>query len=156
MVRTGAAAPAIEAPADEPAVAEAPADAEAAAAPLVPLTLPEIDWSRFPAVRKLLERWGMLPPGSHQTDVFERLGVGIEKVALRSRRRVAATAGQDGESRWRARDASRSVRHRDAELGAAIGGRRGIAAIDQNRLHVTRELFKRPCGELPSERFQFR
>jgi len=31
------------------------------------------DWSKFPGVRKTLERWGLLKPGSAQADVFADL-----------------------------------------------------------------------------------
>jgi nucleotide-binding universal stress UspA family protein len=42
------------------------------------------DWRGFPAVRKTLERWRLLPPGSAQEDVFAALGVSVSKVAISS------------------------------------------------------------------------
>ncbi|MCR9095769.1 MAG: universal stress protein [bacterium] len=41
------------------------------------------DWSGFPAVRSVLERWKLLEPGSRPSDVFERLGVRVEKALLK-------------------------------------------------------------------------
>ena len=42
------------------------------------------DWQHFPAVRPVLERWGLLAPGSQQADVFRRLAVKVRKVLLAS------------------------------------------------------------------------
>jgi nucleotide-binding universal stress UspA family protein len=74
------------------------------------------DWNRFPAVRKTLERWGLLEPGSSQEDVFARLGVRVTKLTIDSSRPVhalhdwidrnpsdllvLATEGREGRSRW--------------------------------------------------------
>jgi len=48
------------------------------------------DWARFPPVRKTLERWQVLAPGSPRSAVFEKLAVRVTKVsaraAIRSRR----------------------------------------------------------------------
>ena len=35
------------------------------------------DWARFPAVRKTLERWEMLAPGSPRSAVFEKLSIRV-------------------------------------------------------------------------------
>jgi nucleotide-binding universal stress UspA family protein len=74
------------------------------------------DWSGFPAVRKTLERWNLLDPGSAQEDVFEKLGMRVRKLAIESRfpaaavarhldsqpadLLVVATAGREGTARW--------------------------------------------------------
>jgi nucleotide-binding universal stress UspA family protein len=74
------------------------------------------DWSGFPAVRKTLERWRLLEPGSAQEDVFAKFGVRVRKLALESSfpalavarhldnqpadLLVVATAGRDGVARW--------------------------------------------------------
>jgi nucleotide-binding universal stress UspA family protein len=47
--------------------------------------LAERDWSEFPGVRKTLERWRLLEPGSPRSAVFESFGVKVKKVAVRSR-----------------------------------------------------------------------
>jgi nucleotide-binding universal stress UspA family protein len=74
------------------------------------------DWSGFPAVRKTLERWRLLEPGSAQEDVFAKFGVRVRKLAIESRfpalavarhldhqpadLLVVATAGREGVARW--------------------------------------------------------
>ena len=74
------------------------------------------DWEQFPAVRGTLERWGLMPPGSGQEDVFERLGVSVTKIAIESHfpalavidhldrqpadLLVVATEGREGTARW--------------------------------------------------------
>jgi nucleotide-binding universal stress UspA family protein len=42
----------------------------------------EHGWKQFPAVRKTLERWGLLQPGSSQADVFAELGVDVKKLVI--------------------------------------------------------------------------
>lgn len=77
---------------------------------------PDESWCDFPAVRKTLERWNLLEPGSPQEAVFERLGIRVRKVAITSRfptlavarhfesqpadLLVVATAGRDGVAGW--------------------------------------------------------
>ena len=74
------------------------------------------DWRGFPAVRKTLERWKLLEPGSAQEDVFEKVGVKVKKAIVQSRfpalavaqhldaepadLLVVATAGREGVARW--------------------------------------------------------
>lgn len=40
----------------------------------------EDEWRRFPRVRKTLERWHLLDPGSERSDVFRKLSMRVEKV----------------------------------------------------------------------------
>ena len=74
------------------------------------------DWSEFPAVRTILERWGLLEPGSSRGAVFEQLGVKVTKRTVSGRfpalavvdyldgapadLLVVATEGRDGAARW--------------------------------------------------------
>jgi nucleotide-binding universal stress UspA family protein len=74
------------------------------------------DWRGFPAVRKTLERWKLLEPGSAQEEVFEKLGVSVKKAMIHSRfpalaiaqhldvepadLLVVGTAGREGVARW--------------------------------------------------------
>lgn len=51
------------------------------------------DRSQFPSVHLNLERWGLLPPGSHGEDVFNELGVAVDKVDARGSNVVAAING---------------------------------------------------------------
>jgi nucleotide-binding universal stress UspA family protein len=41
------------------------------------------DWSQFPPVRKTLENWNVLAPGSARSAVFEKLSVRVAKVSAR-------------------------------------------------------------------------
>jgi nucleotide-binding universal stress UspA family protein len=41
------------------------------------------DWSQFPPVRKTLESWNVLAPGSPRSAVFEKLSVRVAKVSAR-------------------------------------------------------------------------
>jgi nucleotide-binding universal stress UspA family protein len=76
----------------------------------------DIDWSAFPAVRRTLARWGVLPEGSSTRDVGDRLGIHLAKISLHERDPVRAivrfaddhksdlivlaTHGRDGLPRW--------------------------------------------------------
>ena len=41
-----------------------------------------VKWSRFPAVRQTLERWGLLESGSPQSAVQEQLNMRVKKVSV--------------------------------------------------------------------------
>ena len=74
------------------------------------------DWTRFPAVRGALERWGFLEKGSRRSAVFEELRVNVKKILARSDNPVTAalefleknptdlivlaTEGREGLSQW--------------------------------------------------------
>ena len=69
-------------PASEPAFAHALKAALVAKADLTILhvsTKQASDWTDFPGVRAVLERWGLLPKGSTQADVL-KLGIGVKKI----------------------------------------------------------------------------
>ena len=42
------------------------------------------EWDNFPRVRDVLARWGLLPPGAAQEEVYDRLGVEIGKIEIYS------------------------------------------------------------------------
>jgi nucleotide-binding universal stress UspA family protein len=50
----------------------------------------DADWRRFPPVRRTLERWGLLEPGSERSEVFERFSVSVKKVNIGTSRPVSA------------------------------------------------------------------
>jgi len=50
------------------------------------------EWDRFPSVRKTLENWGMLKPGSSRRDVG-KLNISVEKVVSEGRNVVHAVCG---------------------------------------------------------------
>jgi nucleotide-binding universal stress UspA family protein len=76
----------------------------------------DADWAKFPAVRKTLERWQVLEPGSPRSAVLDQFNVRVQKVRLRGSdpaeavskyladKRpdviVLATEGRDGLPRW--------------------------------------------------------
>jgi len=73
----------------------------------------ETAWEHFPKVRDTLEAWGLLPPGSQQEDVHDRLGVEIGKVEIHSEDAVSGIAGY-------------ILKHTPDLLVAASHGRTGI------------------------------
>ena len=52
--------------------------------------LAEDEWRKFPPVRRTLERWGLLEPGSPRSAIFEKLAVEVSKVSWKSRNPVDA------------------------------------------------------------------
>jgi len=74
------------------------------------------DWTGFPAVRKTLERWNLLAPGTKQEEVLDAVGVRVSKIEIASRfpslavasyldahpadLLVVATEGREGVGRW--------------------------------------------------------
>ena len=55
--------------------------------------LTSIEWAQFPAVRKTLERWNVLPEGSSREAVHEEVGVQVKKVDLLYHKVAKATLG---------------------------------------------------------------
>jgi nucleotide-binding universal stress UspA family protein len=51
-----------------------------------------VAWASFPEVRKTLERWNLLEPGSERSAVFDKLSVEVRKIAVRGRDAVRATS----------------------------------------------------------------
>ena len=54
----------------------------------------ENSWGSMPAVRGTLERWGLLDPDSPRYAVFQKLGIRVDKLAVRSRSPVATILEQ--------------------------------------------------------------
>lgn len=85
------------------------------------------DWLKFPAVRRTLERWKLLPPGSPRSAVFRELGIHVNKVSAKgdpvtaiegyladnpTDLMVLATEGREGLPRWLRRStAEKLARH---------------------------------------------
>ena len=51
----------------------------------------DVAWSSFPQVRKTLERWNLLDPGSARSAVLEELNVKVRKISVHSRNPIHAT-----------------------------------------------------------------
>jgi nucleotide-binding universal stress UspA family protein len=113
---------------------------------------PAQDWSGFPAVRKTLERWKLLEPGSAQEAVFAQLGVGVRKIALESRfpalavaqhldkepadLLVVATEGREGIARWMRGSVAEAMarRSRTMTLFVPADAERDVVALSDGNL----------------------
>lgn len=104
------------------------------------------DWARFPPVRKTLEAWQVLAPGSPRSAVFEKLAVRVTKVSARGNPVqasiahiekqkpdlvVLATRGKHGLPLWLKPSVSQAIaRHSDAMTLFVPRGCRGIVSLD--------------------------
>jgi nucleotide-binding universal stress UspA family protein len=104
------------------------------------------DWSRFPAVRKTLARWGLLTPGSPAAEVVRSLGVDVIKVSTRgdpvtvSLRQiekqkpdlvVLATRGREGLPRWLRPSIAQAIARRSDSMSLFVPrGCRGFVSLD--------------------------
>jgi len=104
------------------------------------------DWSQFPAVRKTLERWEVLAPGSPTSAVFEKLGVRVTKVSARGNPGraslnhidtqkpdlvVLATRGRHGLPLWLKPSVAQAIARRSEAMTLFVpNGCRGVVSID--------------------------
>jgi nucleotide-binding universal stress UspA family protein len=113
-------------------------------------------WSRFPAVRKTLERWGLLEEGSERSAVFDELDLRVKKVQLQGdpigqiheyvrRHRpdllVVGTEARQGLARWIEPSVAQSIARRTRTMTLFVGrsGRVFVSSRD-GRLSVRRIL----------------
>lgn len=112
----------------------------------------DVDWQKFPRVRSMLERWGLLTSGSSQTDVLEKLGVQVTKVAISSSYPalavaeylaqtpadllVVATEGRDGAARWLRASVAEAMARWSKTMTLFVPGEvdRSIVSIADGRL----------------------
>lgn len=113
------------------------------------------DWAQFPGVRKTLERWQVLAPGSPRSAVFEKLGVRITKVNTRGNPVrasldhideqkpdlvVLATRGRHGLPLWLKPSMAQAIARRTEAMTLFVPrGCRGIVTIDGD-IHLRRIL----------------
>ena len=119
--------------------------------------LGEDEWTKFPPVRKTLERWGLLEPGSPRSAVFEELQVRIRKVNLRSLTPlgasldylekhptdliVLATEGRDGLPRLlRPSAAERLARRSETSTLFVPNSARGFVSFEDGSINFRRVL----------------
>jgi nucleotide-binding universal stress UspA family protein len=104
------------------------------------------DWAQFPAVRKTLENWNMLAPGSPRSAVSEKLSVRVAKVSARGdpvRASIAqiekqkpdlvvlATRGRHGLPLWLKPSIAQAIARRtDAMTLFVPRGCRGVVSVD--------------------------
>jgi nucleotide-binding universal stress UspA family protein len=125
----------------------------------------EQEWTRFPAVRSTLERWGLLESGSPRSAVFEELRLNVKKIVVRSDNPVTAalnylaknptdlivlaTEGRDGLSRWVQRSlAERLARRSQAKTLFVPDQTRGF--VDRKTGEVTLRRVLIPVDHRPS------
>jgi nucleotide-binding universal stress UspA family protein len=114
-------------------------------------------WTEFPPVRRTLERWGLLERGSPRSAVFEKLGMRVEKIAVRGRDPVRAildhlerepvemvvlaTEGREGLPRWLRASVAEQVARRSHALTLFVPrDARGFVSTDDGRLSLRRVL----------------
>jgi nucleotide-binding universal stress UspA family protein len=104
------------------------------------------DWSQFPPVRKTLESWNVLAPGSPRSAVFEKLSVRVAKVSARGNPVkasvnhieeyhpdlvVLATRGRHGLPLWLKPSIAQAIARRTSAMTLFVPrGCRGIVSID--------------------------
>jgi nucleotide-binding universal stress UspA family protein len=123
------------------------------------------DWKQFPAVRKTLERWGLLAPDSPRAAVFEQLSMRVSKISARGNPVqasidqiatqkpdlvVLATRGRYGLPLWLKPSVAQAIARRtDAMTLFVPRGCRGIVTRD-GEIHLRRILL--PVDHQPDPR----
>jgi nucleotide-binding universal stress UspA family protein len=113
------------------------------------------DWAQFPPVRKTLERWQVLSPGSPRSAVFEKLAIRVTKVSaggnpvqasIKQIEKqnpdlvVLATRGRSGLPLWLKPSISQAIARRtDAMTLFVPHGCRGVVSVD-GVIHLRRIL----------------
>jgi nucleotide-binding universal stress UspA family protein len=131
------------------------------------------DWSEFPAVRKTLERWKLLDPGSAQQDVLDQLGMPVRKVAIESRfpalaltryldghpadLLVVATAGREGLARWLQGSAAEAMARwsRTMTLFVPADAERNLVAVADGQLTLSNVLIPIDHSPDPAAAIEF-
>lgn len=104
------------------------------------------DWAQFPPVRKTLERWQVLTPGSPRSAVFEKLAIRVTKVSSRGNPVqasiehiekqqpdlvVLATRGQHGLPLWLKPSVAQAIAGRTSAMTLFVPrGCRGVVSLD--------------------------
>ena len=104
------------------------------------------DWAQFPPVRKTLERWGVLSPGSSRSEVFDKLAVRVRKISSAGNPVhdciqqiekqqpdlvVLATRGRHGLPQWLKPSVAQAIAHRTSAMTLFVPrGCRGIVSMD--------------------------
>jgi nucleotide-binding universal stress UspA family protein len=127
--------------------------------------LAEDEWTKFPAVRRTLESWGCLEPGSPRSAVLEELNVRVKKVNLRGRRPAAAihkyvteheidlivlaTEGRDGLPSWLHESVAERVARESSLMTLFVPKDvRGFVNPRDGSIHLSRILI--PAAAAPS------
>lgn len=122
-----------------------------------PSTPTDETWTRFPAVRSTLHRWGYLEEGSPKSALLEELAVRVSKVAIRSRQPLSAivdyldehptelivlsTRGNEGLPRWIRRSVSEPLARRSRTSTLFVpAGASGFVDRDRGQTTLRRVL----------------
>ncbi|HEX7229742.1 MAG TPA: universal stress protein [Candidatus Binatia bacterium] len=113
------------------------------------------NWAQFPPVRKTLERWEILPPGSPRSAVYKKLSISVTKVSAKgnpveaSIRQiekqkpdlvVLATRGRHGLPLWLKPSISQAIARRTSAMTLFVpNGCRGIVSME-GEIHLRRIL----------------
>jgi nucleotide-binding universal stress UspA family protein len=122
-------------------------------------------WTRFPAVRQTLERWGYLEKNSSRSAVFEELKVRVEKITLESGKPLKAvlnflkshprdlivlsTERDVGPPKWIRPTEAEQIAHRSKTLTLFIPGTEGgFVSMENGNFYLKRILV--PLDHHPS------
>jgi nucleotide-binding universal stress UspA family protein len=125
------------------------------------------EWQKFPGVRRTLESWGLLEPGSPRSAVYDEFRVRAEKVALKARAPmdavvdflaenrpdllVVATGGSRGLPGWLGSSDAEKLARRSGTMTLFVPeGGRGFVAKSDGRISLRRILI--PVDEQPDPR----
>ncbi len=124
------------------------------------------DWSKFPAVRQTLERWGLLEAGSEQADVYARLKVNVAKVGITGRFPalavarylddhphdlvVLATEGEAGLSSWFSRSTSETIAGASGATSLFVPASADRGLVSRENAAYTLRSILLPVDEQPS------
>ena len=115
------------------------------------------EWTEFEVVSRLLERWGVLKPGSSRRDVFEQLALRMRTIALNERQPLPAildflrqsptdlivlsTSGRTGLARWLQPSKAERVREKSNTMTLFVpSNARGFVSAQTGRILLTRIL----------------
>ncbi len=125
----------------------------------------DVGWKRFPAVRKTLERWGLLEKGSSSSAVFDKLGIRAEKVNVQGRNPinttlsyldkhptdliVLATKGREGLARWINSSVAEQMAQKSETMTLFVpDSARGFVSLEDGHISLQRILI--PVDRHPS------
>ncbi len=125
------------------------------------------EWTKFPAVRATLERWGLLEKDSPRSAVFDQLAVRVKKVTLRKRNPraaileyleerptdliVLATQRREGAPRWLRRSVAEPLARRSRTFTLFVPeGVRGFVSLENGEISMRQILV--PIDHRPDPR----
>ena len=122
-------------------------------------------WTKFPAVRSTLEKWGLLEKGSPRSAVFKELSLNVEKIGIKGHNPVKAvldfleesptdlivlaTEGRDGMPRWMKRSIAEQIAQKSESMTLFVPAEgRGFVSSKDGNVSLSRILI--PVDQKPS------